>query len=216
MEKIIVISDGSYIKCPWASAEMWKLKKVKCSSLVKKRPLSFCHSDLSCSAVQYLAPPLPSLLVLPSSAVLYSQLVCKKKKKDYLLYVVSDHGPGWQVSCVFCFATVWLWRIHLPKNCFQFAVQITNCCMENRERREGGFTLCSQFSFFRASAQLSKVDTEGKRQGPDIKHLTVARQIREQFLLRSENSWDCMDQQRRYSLIFMRRVWSEKCSVIRC
>lgn len=103
MEKIIVISDGSYIKCPWASAEMWKLRKVKCSSLVKKRPLSFCHSDLSCSAVQYLAPPLPSLLVLPSSAVLYSQLVCKKKKKkitSFMSWVTTDQADRSAASSV--------------------------------------------------------------------------------------------------------------------
>lgn len=99
-----VVSDSSSkmmeVDCPWTSAEMWKLKQANALPKVKKRPLSFCPSYLSGSAVQYLATPLPSLLVLPSSPILYSQVVYKKK--NLLCLVTMDRADRSAAFFPFC------------------------------------------------------------------------------------------------------------------
>lgn len=99
----------------WTSAEMWKLKQANA--------LPFFWSLSSCCKNTLPLLFLPSLLLPFFSCVLYSQS-CLFKKTKKKTTPSPDHGQSWQVSCIFRFATVWLWRIVLLQDCFQFAEQI--------------------------------------------------------------------------------------------
>lgn len=87
--------------------------------MLPKRRKVFLSFYLSCSAVH-----------VPSSSLSFSPpffLYCTVDlfiKKKNLRLVTMDRAEG--SAAFFCFATVWLWRIHLMKDCFQIAFQITD------------------------------------------------------------------------------------------
>lgn len=117
-----------------------------------------------------------------------------------------DHGPSWQVSCVFCFATVWLWRIHSLKNCFQIALQITDWL----QRRDFGWNLhcCPSLreAFGQKEPRVAEILCHVKHRGV---YLTC---FMNQFLLSSEkfeplciNSRDVVWQQQKKK--FLNKCW---------
>lgn len=86
-----VVSDS-----PWSSVESQKVKQVN---------ENFLFILITSHAVPFLLLWLPSFLLSPT----VNLFVWKKEKKKPPLS--CERGPSWQVSCVFCFATVWLWWI---------------------------------------------------------------------------------------------------------
>lgn len=117
-----------------------KAKIGECSSKVKNKPLSFFPSPyLSYNALLYVAPPFSTLSYSPLlfPYTVQSNLFIKK----YIPPSSPDHGRSWQVSCIFRFATVWLWRIILLKNYFQLTEQITELTMWMQKKKDEDLNL---------------------------------------------------------------------------